>query len=226
MACRLGLGLVSQFSPFRYFPNFSKWSKQQLLVWYQVHIWQVSPQLSCRDTRQIWTWLKVSDLYFCYIKFPVTEKLTKGALVTPTTGWHQAITCTNAGILLIRTLGTIFSEILSAIHTFLFMKMHLKMLSGKWRPLWVSLNVLKQFRVLTHWGRVMHICISKLTISGSDNGLLHGQHQAIIQTNSGILLIRPLGPNFNKISISIHTFTLKKSIENVIWEMASILTQP
>ena len=25
---------------------------------------------------------------------------------------------------------------------------------------------------LTHWGRVMHICVSKLTIIGSDNGLL------------------------------------------------------
>ena len=27
------------------------------------------------------------------------------------------------------------------------------------------------FRVLPHWGRVMHICVSKLTIFGSDNGL-------------------------------------------------------
>ena len=40
---------------------------------------------------------------------------------------------------------------------------------------------------LTHWGRVMHIC--KLTITGSDNGLSPGQHQAIIWTNAGILLI-------------------------------------
>ena len=64
--CRvLGWGLLSQFSPFRYFPIFSEWSKQWLPVWYQVHIWQVSPQLSCGDTWQIWTWLKLSDLYFC-----------------------------------------------------------------------------------------------------------------------------------------------------------------
>ena len=27
---------------------------------------------------------------------------------------------------------------------------------------------------LTHWGRVTHICVSKLTIIGSDNGLLPG----------------------------------------------------
>ena len=35
----------------------------------------------------------------------------------------------------------------------------------------------------------MHICVSKLTIIGSGNGLLPERHQAIIQTNAGILLI-------------------------------------
>ena len=33
---------------------------------------------------------------------------------------------------------------------------------------------------LTHWGRVMHICIVNLTIIGSDNGLSPGRCQAII----------------------------------------------
>ena len=42
---------------------------------------------------------------------------------------------------------------------------------------------------LTHWGRVTHICVSKLTIIGSDNGLSPGRRQAIIWTNAGILLI-------------------------------------
>ena len=55
-----------------------------------------------------------------------------------------------------------------------------------------------------------HICVSKLTIIGSDNGLLPGKHQAIIWTNARILLIGPLGANFNKILIEIHTFSLKK----------------
>ena len=50
---------------------------------------------------------------------------------------------------------------------------------------------------LTHWGRVTHICIGKLTIIGSDNGLSPEQRQAIIWTNAGILLIWPLGTNFN-----------------------------
>ena len=39
----------------------------------------------------------------------------------------------------------------------------------------------------------MHICVSKLTIIGSDNGLSHGRRQAIISTNDGILLIGQLG---------------------------------
>ena len=50
-------------------------------------------------------------------------------------------------------------------------------------------------RPLTHWGRVMHISVSKLTIIGSDNGLTPTRHQAIIWTNVGIMLIRTLGTN-------------------------------
>ena len=60
------------------------------------------------------------------------------------------------------------------------------------------------------WGRVMHICASKLTIIGSDNGLLPGRHQAIIRTNSLILLIGTLRTNFREILIEIYTFSFKK----------------
>ena len=56
---------------------------------------------------------------------------------------------------------------------------------------------------LTHGGRVTHICISKLTIVVSDNGLSPGRRQAIIWTNAGILLIGPLGTNFSEILIKI-----------------------
>ena len=45
----------------------------------------------------------------------------------------------------------------------------------------------------THWGRVTHIYFSKLTISGSDNGLSPGRHQTIIWTRAGILLTVPTG---------------------------------
>ena len=61
-----------------------------------------------------------------------------------------------------------------------------------------------------NWGRVTHIYVNKQTIIGSDNGLSPGQCQAIIWTNAGILLIGPLGTNFNEISIEIHILSFKK----------------
>ena len=64
--------------------------------------------------------------------------------------------------------------------------------------------------LLTHWGRVMHICVSKLTIVGSDNGLSPGRRQTIIWTNDGILLIGPLGADLSEILIEILTFSFKK----------------
>ena len=63
---------------------------------------------------------------------------------------------------------------------------------------------------LTHWGRVTHICVSDLTSIGSDNGLSPGRRQAIIRTNAGILLIRPLGTNFSEFSVEILMFSFKK----------------
>ena len=63
---------------------------------------------------------------------------------------------------------------------------------------------------LTHWGRVTHICVGKLTIIDSDNGLSPVWRQAIIWTNAGILLIGPLGTKFSEILIAIHTFSFKK----------------
>ena len=56
----------------------------------------------------------------------------------------------------------------------------------------------------------MHICISKLTITGSDNGLSPSRHQAIIWTNAGILLIGHLRINFSGILIEIYTVSFKK----------------
>ena len=64
--------------------------------------------------------------------------------------------------------------------------------------------------LLTLWGRVTHICVSKLTIIGSDNGLSPGRRQAIIWTNIGILLTEPLGTNLSETLIQIHIFSLNK----------------
>ena len=55
-----------------------------------------------------------------------------------------------------------------------------------------------------------HICIGKLIIIDSDNGLSPEWRQAISWTNAGILLIGPLGTNFSEILIEIQTFSLKK----------------
>ena len=66
------------------------------------------------------------------------------------------------------------------------------------------------YNVLTHWGRVTHICDGNPTIIGPDNGLSPGRRQAIIWTNAGILLIEPCGTNFSEILIGIHTFSFKK----------------
>ena len=66
------------------------------------------------------------------------------------------------------------------------------------------------YALFTHWGRVANICVNKLTIIASDNGLSSGRRQAIIWTNDGILVIWPLGMNFSEILSEIHTFSFKK----------------
>ena len=55
-----------------------------------------------------------------------------------------------------------------------------------------------------------HICVSKLTTIGSDNGLSPVRRQAITWTSAGILWIGPLGTNFGEILIGIQTFAYKK----------------
>ena len=81
--------------------------------------------------------------------------------------------------------------------------------------------------LLTHWGLVRrlkkidvfescklthrgHICISKLSIIGSDNVLLPGRRQAIIGTNAAILLTETSGTIFSEIWSEIHVFSFKK----------------
>ena len=71
-------------------------------------------------------------------------------------------------------------------------------------------SLLQDIWHLTHWRWVKHICVSKLTIIGSDNGLSRGRRPAIIWTNAGILLIGPRGTTFSEILIGIHRFSFKK----------------
>ena len=78
--------------------------------------------------------------------------------------------------------------------------------TGPWH--WASR---KQRRGARWWsGYVGVLCIGKLTIIGSDNGLSPGRCQTIIWNNGGILLIGPLGTNLSEILIEIQIFSLKK----------------
>ena len=63
-------------------------------------------------------------------------------------GRHQTNFWTNAGILLIRPVGTNFCEILIGIQTFSFKKIHLEMSSAKWRPFCLRLNVIRKYQVI------------------------------------------------------------------------------
>ena len=62
----------------------------------------------------------------------------------------------------------------------------------------VVLPVLIVNTVLTHRGRVTHVCGIKSTLIDSDNGVSPGQHQAIIWTNAELLSIGTLGTNFSE----------------------------
>ena len=76
---------------------------------------------------------------------------------------------------------------------------------------------------MTHWGQVRHICIGKLTIIDSDNGLEPSRHQAIIWTNAGIVLIGPLRTNFSEIfDWNSNIFIEENTLENVACNMLSI----
>ena len=140
----------------------------------------------------------------------------------------QAITWTNAEILLIGPLGTNFSEILIEIYTFWYKKMHLKMLSRKWQPFCFGLKVLMSLKLCrmifnrdsvriwmfswTYWGRVTHICVGKLRQHYILYSLFLVQCQAIIWISTGALSIGPLGIHVSEISMKIQTFSFKKHV--------------
>ena len=56
-----------------------------------------------------------------------------------------------------------------------------------------------------------HIWFSDITNIGSDNGWSPGRCQAVIRTNAGVLLIRPLRTSSSEMLIEIHIFPLTKT---------------
>ena len=70
--------------------------------------------------------------------------------------------------------------------------------------------------LLTHWGRVTHICVANPTVIGSDNGLSPSRRQAIIWSNAAILSIGPQRTHVNKILIETHIFSFKNALQKAI----------
>ena len=67
------------------------------------------------------------------------------------------------------------------------------------------------YTIVTHVNSLRpHLCISNVTIIGTDNGLSPVRRQAIIGTKTGILVIGPLGTNVRENWFEIRTFSFKK----------------
>ena len=82
------------------------------------------------------------------------------------------------------------------------------------------------YSTLTHWSRVTHICVSKLTIIGSDNGLPSDRRQAIIWTNARLfnwILRNKLQWNLNRKS---NIFIQENAFKCVVCKTAAILSRP
>ena len=63
-----GVGVTKPIFSVPLFSTFPLLSKQTVAIEYHVYIWQVSPQLSCGDTCQIWMWFRESNMCFCKIE--------------------------------------------------------------------------------------------------------------------------------------------------------------
>ena len=88
-----GVGVLRQFLPFRYFPNFSASPKYVLAIVYHVHLWRGSAAVTpvkyeCNANNLTGT--------LTGLKILLTEKLTNGALVTPIPDlvWFMLLTFT------------------------------------------------------------------------------------------------------------------------------------
>ena len=98
-------------------------------------------------------------------------------------------------------------------------------------PLWVEKGriVITHNMILlslTHCDRMTHICVGKLTIIGSENGLSPRRRQANIWTNAGSFLIESLEQTSMKYQSEFKYFHWRKCAENVVCEMTSILSRP
>ena len=79
--------------------------------------------------------------------------------------------------------------------------------------------------LITHWGRVTHLCVGNLTINGSDTGLSpapsHYLNQCwnIVNWTPG----NKLQWNLNR---NLYIFIQENALENIVWKIAAILSRP
>ena len=90
-------------------------------------------------------------------------------------------------------------------------KFHERKLSHRSLKLAWKLMIYELF--FTQWGRVTHICVSKLTIIGSDSGLVPARHKP----NQGWNILN-WTPGNKLVEI--------QTLEHVVCEMAAILSRP
>ena len=77
-----GVG-VTQLISVLLFSQFSGSSKHWVPIDYHIHTWQVSPQLSCGDTCQIWMWFK-KNIRYCYkIENFLNREIDEGGFSNP-----------------------------------------------------------------------------------------------------------------------------------------------
>ena len=125
-----GVG-VKPISTVSLFSEFFIIAKTHISYWIScVYIWQVSPQLSCDDTCQIWMWFKLSSRYCCKIANHLDNEPLSAILLThkylETHGCLVSIVATDALVLYVRpSVPTVHSasEIFVVLYQF-----HLKIL--------------------------------------------------------------------------------------------------
>ena len=79
--------------------------------------------------------------------------------------------------------------------------------------------------ILTHWGRVTHICVSKLSILGSDNVAWSAPSHYLNQCQN-IVNWTPRDKFQWKVNRNPNIFIDENTFENVVCEMLSILSGP
>ena len=79
---------------------------------------------------------------------------------------------------------------------------------------------------LTHWGRVTHICLSKLTNIDSDNGL-SPDRPSHYRNQCWRIVDWSLGNNLQwNLNQNIQSFIQENAFENAVWKMAANLCRP